>query len=321
VQAGPRESELRSTQTRANAHRFGKSTRSESVERDRSYWVFVAPAALAVLVFIAVPLVYGVSLSLRNFDLSLGTDSPAGLSNYARAVADPGFQMALLRIFVYVAFVVALDFAIGFAEALLLHSLTPRVATFFRGLFLLPILIIPAASATFWRLMMYGVPNVELYRALGIYGLLPPPLGDQTLAFWAIILTVVWAWSPWVFLLLMGGLEGLDASVLEAADVDGASYLQKVRYVIVPMMKPVIFVTLALKAVDSFLTFDFVWIMTTGGPGNATQVSSTYIYLFALKNLNYGYGAAMSMIMLVISAALSVVAVVYWQRSQTGELA
>jgi ABC-type sugar transport system permease subunit len=267
-----------------------------------------------------VPLVYAFVLSLRHFNLNLGTDAPAGLSNYVRALtSDPQFYAALLRTFLYVGIVVSLDFALGFGQALLLYSLKPRLASFFRGVFLLPILVIPAASATFWRLIMYGAPNVELYRATGLYGLLPPPLGDLGLAFPAIILTVWWAWSPWVFLLLLGGLEGLDRSVIEAAEVDGAKYRQVVYHIIVPLMKPVIFVTLAFKAVDSFLTFDFVWIMTGGGPGDATQVASTYIYRSALWQLDYGYGAAMSMIMLVVSAVLSIAAVLYWQRSHPVE--
>ncbi len=260
-----------------------RARRRLGTESDRPYWLFVLPAGAAVFVLIGVPLAYAVGLSFRNFNLLLGTDSPAGLSNYVRALTqDPEFYVALLRTFAYVAVVVSLDFALGFTQALLLHGLTPRLTSFFRGLFLLPILVIPAASATFWRLIMFGAPNVEVYRALGIYGLIPPPLGDLTLAFPAIILTVWWAWSPWVFLLLLGGLEGLDQQVIEAAEVDGASYLQLVRRMILPMMKPVIFVTLAFKAVDSFLVFDFVWIMTGGGPGNASQVVSTIYHALGI---------------------------------------
>lgn len=314
---GPSATQQQSLARRGRRRRAGRRLGTES---DRPYWLFVLPAGAAVVALVGVPLVYAVGLSLRDFNLMLGTDSPAGLSNYVRALTeDPEFYIALLRTFVYVAIVVSLDFALGFTQALLLHGLTPRLTSFFRGLFLLPILIIPAASATFWRLIMFGAPNVEAYRALGIYGLLPPPLGDLTLAFPAIILTVWWAWSPWVFLLLLGGLEGLDQSVIEAAETDGATYLQLVRRIILPMMKPVIFVTLAFKAVDSFLVFDFVWIMTQGGPGNATQVVSTYTYKYAFGQLNYGYGAALSIITLFVSAVLSIVAVLYWQRSQGAE--
>jgi ABC-type sugar transport system permease subunit len=294
--------------------------KSRAVEVEQRYWLFVIPAAIAVLVLIVVPLVFAVGLSLRHFNLLLGTDAPAGLANYVRALTkDPEFYAALLRTFLYVAIVVSLDFVLGFVQALLLYGLSPRLTSFFRGLFLLPILMIPAAGATFWRLVMYGSPNVEIYRAIGIFGAAPPPLGDPNLAFFAIILTVWWAWSPWVFLLLLGGLEGLDRSVIEAAQMDGASYRQIVRRIILPLMKPVIFVTLAFKAVDSFLTFDFVWILTEGGPGHSSQVGTTYIYRYAFGALDYGYGAAMSMIMLVVSAALSIAAVLYWQRNQQGE--
>lgn len=287
-----------------------------------NYWLFLAPAAIVVIALIVVPLGYAVYLSLRHYDLQRGVDEFVGLRNFVEILSggDREFIASLLRTLLYVVVVVAADFVLGFTQALLLFSMRPRVAKFYRMVFMLPILIIPTASAVFWRTTMWSPPNQQFLRTLGLDGIIEPPLGSTNLAFWAIIVTVVWAWSPWVFLLLSGGLDSLDRNLIDAASVDGASYLQRLRHIILPLMKPVIFVTLSFKAVDSFLSFPFVWVMTQGGPGGSTHLMSTYIYEQAFNFLNYGFGSALAVVMLLISSALSVGAVLYWNRTHGKEL-
>nr|WP_249776871.1 sugar ABC transporter permease [Leifsonia sp. C5G2] len=190
----------------------------------------------------------------------------------------------------------------------------PAWAKFWRAVFILPILVIPTASAVFWRNVMYAPHGGEFLKVLGLDGIVPPPLGDPKLAFWAIIVVVVWAWSPWVFILFSTGLDQLDRTVLEASMVDGASYWQRLRTIIFPLMRPVIFVTLSFKALDSFLSFPFVWVLTQGGPGNSTHILSTFIYQQAFNLLDYGNGSAMAIVMLLISGVISVAAVLGWQR-------
>jgi len=281
-----------------------------------NYWWFLVPAMIGVFALIAVPIGFTVYFSLRNFNLQLGSDSFIGFDNYVRLLTgkNADFIAALGRTLFYVVVVIAIDFVLAMSQALLLFSMRSGWAKFWRAVFILPILIIPTASAVFWRNVMYAPHDGEFLRVLGLTDLVAPPLGDPQLAFWAIIITVVWAWSPWVFILLSAGLDQIDKSILEASMVDGASYFQRLRTIILPLMKPVIFVTLSFKALDSFLAFPFVWIMTMGGPGNSTHVLSTYIYQQAFTLLNYGNGSAMAIVMLVISGALSIFAVFIWQR-------
>lgn len=298
----------------ASRHRAALASKGV-VESQTPYWIAIVPAAAAVVALIVVPLGYAFALSLRNYNLLYGFDSPAGLNNYVNALTnDPVFWASLLRTLVYMVVVITLDFVLGFAQAFLLYQLRPRAAAVFRSVFLLPILVIPAASAMFWRLTMWGTPNSEFLRVFGLNNILPPPLGSVTLAFPAIIITVWWAWSPFVFLLIHGGLEGLDQSVIEAAKVDGASYGMIIRKIILPLLKPVIFVALSFKAVDSFLSFPFIWIMTQGGPGDATHLLSTFVYQQAFQQQDYGYGSALAIVMLAISGSLSIVAVSVWQK-------
>lgn len=282
---------------------------------DNAYWYFVLPALIVVAIFFVGPLGFASWLSFREFNLIRNTNTFVGLDNYARVFTDVGFLLALARTIAYVGIVTFVDFIFGFAQALLLFGLSVRFARFFRGVFLLPILLIPSASAMFWRMVMYAPPNVQILRIFGLDGVVPPLLSDPQLAFWGIILTVWWAWSPWVFLLLLGGLESLDRAPIEAARIDGAPYFRIVWHVILPLMRPVIFVTLSFKAVDSFLSFPFVWLMTQGGPGQSTHLLSTFIYEKAFHFLDYGYGSAMAITMLLISGIISIVAVIYWQRA------
>lgn len=283
-------------------------------ERPAAYWLFTLPVLAVLFGLLVIPLGYAFTLSLRNFDLLRSLNTYAGFQNYAAIVRDPAFLMAFLRTLLYVAVVVAADFCLGFSQALLVFVLPNAVGRVLRGVFLLPILLIPSAAAMLWRSVMYGSPFQEFNRVVHL-PLTLTVLGRPSTAFWGIIFTVIWAWSPWVFLLLSGGLQSLEIEPLEAAQVDGASFPRLVWHVILPMMRPVIFVTLSFKAVDSFLTFPFPWVMTQGGPAGSSHVLSTYIYQTSFQFLNYGYGSAMALVMLGIGALLSAsVIVVAWTR-------
>ncbi|MFV0425683.1 MAG: carbohydrate ABC transporter permease [Beutenbergiaceae bacterium] len=300
-----------------NAPEGQKGGQSPGAVTSRYYWWFVAPAGVAVLALFVAPVIYVIWLAMRNYNLLIGTDRFVGVDNLVRAItSDHEFVGSIGRTLIYVVLVVGTDFVVGMIQALLVYELAPRLRKVVRTIFLLPVLLIPAAGAVFWRMVMYGPPNEQLLRIFGLDGVVAPPLSLPTTAFLAIIVTVIWAWSPWVFLLLSGGLDGLDRSILEASEVDGAGYFRRLFSIILPMMKPVIFVALSFKAVDSFLSFPFVWIMTQGGPSGSTHLVSTYIYERAFQFLDYGYGSAMALILLVVSAGLSIAAASYWARTQ-----
>ncbi|KRC51974.1 hypothetical protein ASE16_02605 [Leifsonia sp. Root227] len=271
---------------------------------------------IGVVALIAVPIGFTFYYSLRNYNLQIGSDQFNGVDNYIRLFTGQNgdFIAATLRTFGYVFVVIVFDFVLAMAQALLIFSMKQGWAKFWRAVFILPILVIPTASAVFWRNVMYAPHNGEFLKVLGLDGIVNPPLGDPKLAFWAIIVVVVWAWSPWVFILFSSGLDQIDRSVIEASMVDGTSYFQRLRTIIFPLMRPVIFVTLSFKALDSFLSFPFVWVLTQGGPGDSTHILSTFIYQQAFNLLDYGNGSAMAIVMLVISGVISIAAVLGWQR-------
>lgn len=279
------------------------------------YWLFCLPALLVLIVVIGVPTGYTIKLSLENYSLLTGgAQTFVGLANYTAAFHNSELWHAILRTGIYIVVTGVFDFLIGFAQALLIFHIGGRLAKILKGIFILPILLVPSAAAVFWALVMYGPPFQEFNRLLGL-PLSLPILGTTGTALLGILITVIWAWSPWTFILLSSGLESLNREPIEAASVDGAGFWSIVRYVILPMMRPVIFVTVVFHAVASLNTFAFPWAMTQGGPANSSHVFATFIYHDAFVEYNYGLGAAESVIMLVIGVAAAVLAARLASRS------
>jgi multiple sugar transport system permease protein len=276
-------------------------------------WWFLLPAALAVFGVIVVPLCQVLYLSLFDYNIMQYTYRFIGLGNYVKILFDAEFGWALLRTWWYVAAVVGVDFVYGFLVALLAWQLPLVWSKLFRAIVILPMLLIPSATAMLWRSVIYAPPYAAFDHVFGLpasVNVLASPLS----ALWGIILTAIWGWSPWVFLLLLAGLEGLAAEPLEAAKLDGATFPKLVWHIILPMMKPVIFITVSLKAVDSFLSFTFPWIMTEGGPGGSSHLLSTYIFEKAFKFLDYGYGSSLGVVMLIIAALTSTTVILYARK-------
>ena len=225
--------------------------------------------------------------------------------------------MALGRNIIYVLIVLVFNFIIGFWMALVCNEKFPG-AKLLRGIILIPMLLIPVAAATLWRFMYhpsFGLVN----KLLNLIGLPAKNwLSDPGTALYAVIFTDIWAWTPWMFLILYAGLQGLDKSEVEAAKIDGATYLQRLWYIIIPTMKPVIFSALFLKGIDTFRAFDYVWVMTQGGPGGATHILSTYVYRIAFELLKYGSGSAYAIIVMILTIILSIPVVRYTIRERKG---
>jgi multiple sugar transport system permease protein len=268
------------------------------------YWLFILPAIVITAACLALPLGRGVQISLTNLDFIKNTKSFVGLANYAKALSDVDFYMALVRNIIYVVVVVAFNFVIGLGMALVCNQ---RFAgnKVFRAVIVFPMLLIPTAAAVLWR-FLYNYDLGLINKLLGLFRLRSVNwLGDTRFALMSIVITDIWAWTPWMFLILLAGLEGLPQEPLEAARIDGATGWSLLRLVILPMLRPITRVAVSLKAIETFRTFDYVFVMTRGGPGSSSDILSTFIYKTAFKNLQYGYSTALSLIVLVVLAGLS----------------
>ncbi len=274
--------------------------------QNRTFWMFVLPAVAITLVCLLLPVGRGVHMSLTNLDFIKNSNEFVGLANYGKALSDADFYWSLGRNLVYVVVVVFFNFLIGFGMALVCNRrfAGERVV---RTVLIFPMLLIPVAAATLWRFMYnydIGVINKTLV-SLGIGRV--NWLGNPDLVLYSIIITDIWAWTPWMFLILLAGLEGIPLEPIEAARIDGASGWKLVRWVILPLMRPVTLVAVSLKAIETFRTFDYVWVMSRGGPGSYSEIMSTFVYKQAYKNQAYGYSGAISFLVLALMVAVSVV--------------
>ena len=272
--------------------------------QQKMYKLFVVPAVVITILFLFIPISNGVKMSFTNLDFIKNTDKFVGVANYVKIFSDVDFYKAIGRTIIYVVVVVFFNFIIGFAMALVC-SQEFWGNRMLRAIIILPMLLIPTAAAVLWR-FMYNYDIGVINKVLAIFHIYGPNwLGDMRLSLLSILITDIWAWTPWMFLILFAGVEGLPKETLEAGVIDGATYFQLVRYVIIPIMRPITRVAISLKAIDTFRTFDYVWVMTRGGPGGSSDIMSTFVYNQAFKHLKYGYSAALSLVVLIFMIVLS----------------
>ena len=246
------------------------------------------------------PFVYCIYNSLHFYDLTKpARGTPwVGATNYSLLIQDARFWHSLKITFYFVAAGVSIELALGYVIASLLNEVKARKVLL--PLFLIPMIIPPVVVGLIWRLMYDFTLGIINYL-LGSVGFLPQPwLGTASLAMLSIIITDVWEWTPLMGLILLAGLQALPQEPYEAAKIDGAGMWNVLRYITLPMLKPIILVAVLLRTMDAFKWFDTIYIMTSGGPGIATETASLYSYLIAFNFFNIGKGSAFSIIMIAI---------------------
>jgi len=279
---------------------------SEIDRRDRRFgWLLTAPGLASLTLVITFPLFFTVFVS--GFDYTLlhrSFDTFIGIENYRSAFAENYFGEALWVTLKFVVAVVALEFLIGFTVALMLNSVG-RFKDIYYLILLMPLLINPVVVALIWRMFLHPELGIVNYL-LGLVGIAKVNwLGDPVIAFWTVVLTDIWHQVSFMIVLLLAGLSALPKEPYEAARMDGASTLQSFIHVTLPLMRPVIVVTLLIRLIFAVKTFDLVYVMTRGGPGTATDLISYFIYRSAFFGLDIGQASAISVLLLVIVLALT----------------
>ena len=220
----------------------------------------------------------------------------AGLANYQNLVTDPVFVSSLLLTLNYTAVTVAAELGLGLGVALLLNVDLPWIG-FFRTTLIVPMMMTPIVAALCWKLLLdpdHGV--IDFFLGQHIIW-----LGRPGLALSAVGLASVWQNAPFVCILVLAGLRSLPSEPLEAAAIDGASRLQSFWHVTLPLLRPYLLVALLLRTIFEFRAFDNVYVMTGGGPANATMLLSVYTYQASFVQFDLSLGAAASWVMLVIA--------------------
>jgi ABC-type sugar transport system permease subunit len=279
-------------------------------EEARLAWALVLPAVGAILLVALFPLVWTAweSVHLHNLQMPWLGRPFVGLANYIEALRDPRFWGALGHTAFFAVTSVGLELVLGLWLALAMNRAF-RGRGLVRAAILIPWAIPTVVSALLWRFLFEGqsgVVNAVLVRL----GVLREPLVwfiEANTAWVPVILSDVWKTTPFVALLLLAGLQNIDASLYEAARIDGASAWRQFRFVTLPLLKPAILVALIFRTLDAFRVFDLIYALTGGGPGSSTEPIALYTFNALLQNLRFGYGSALSVIVFGITFGLALV--------------
>ena len=268
------------------------------VNRTWLAWWFMLPAAAFLVLFLAYPLGLGVWISFT--DARIGrTGNFIGLENYEWLWDDSVFWLSVFNTLLYTGVASAIKFAVGLYLAILLNEHLPFKAML-RAVVLIPFIVPTVLSAiAFWWLFdsQFSIISWSM-RKLGLISSNIDFLGDVWNARWSVIFANIWRGVPFVAITLLAGLQTVSPSLYEAATIDGASRWQMFRYITYPLLTPIIAVVMTFSVLFTFTDFQLIWVLTRGGPVNATQLMATLSYQRAILGGNLGEGAAISSAMI-----------------------
>ena len=270
-------------------------------------YLFLAPTILGILTFTAGPVVFSLLLSLFRWNVFSPMEY-LGLANYQRLFTDQRALIGLGTSALFVVFAVTLQMAVGLGLAMVIQS---RLRTWlrysFRTAFLLPMLMSGAATAIVLSYMVhkeFGAVNYYLGR-LGVPAI--PWLTEGSWAMVTIVLSYVWLSMGFTMILFTGGLNNISKEILDAADVDGAQGFTLFRHVTLPLLSPTLLFAAVTGIIGGLQVFDLPYIMTRGGPGDATRTAVMVMYESAFKNMEVGYGSTIAVFLFVVILAVTVV--------------
>jgi len=280
-----------------------------------TFTLMIVPAAVTVLAIIVFPLLYTLWMAVQEY--SMGANAAPrflGLDNYVEAFNNQRFRETIPRTFYFTVLGVVGPAVLGTAAALAFARQFPGRGLL-RTVFSLPMMATPVSIALIWQMMFHpqlGVLNYFL-SVIGISPQLWVYSPSSVIATLAIVET--WQWTPFVMLIVLGGLAALPSEPYEAALIDGASRLQTIRYVTIPLVWPYIMTAVILRAIDALKSFDIIYVMTQGGPGTASETMNIFLYLQAFAFYNIGLSSAVVVIFFVLLLIMSVGLLVTRQKT------
>jgi len=267
---------------------------------------FVLPALIVIALFTIYPVLYAIRISAFQYVLTKPNSHPfIGIKNFEDVVTSYYFKTALINTSVYTIASVAGVIVFGLLVALLLNSKI-RSVNALKIIILLPWAIPAVVAGLMWKWILnsdFGIFNAVLY-SLGAIDSYIPFLADPALAKLSLILAHIWKEGPLAAIFLLAGLQLIPNEYYEAAKIDGGSSLSVFRFITLPLLRPILLVVLVYETMTAILTFDLVYVLTGGGPGDATSLISWFAYAEIFKSLNLGTGIALSIIIALITLVL-----------------
>jgi len=280
-------------------------------------WIFVAPTLLLLVAFAIYPFLRSMYISFTQYSVVVH-EAPVwvGIQNYVDLLTDERMWLYFTITGRYALVTVALQTIVGFGLAMLVRDRF-KGSGFITTLMLVPMMLSPVVVGMFWKLMFnpgFGIFNYLI--GLGRQG--PDWLGDTVLSFWAVVIVDVWMWSPFVMLLCLSGLRAIPEYLYEAAVIDRASSWFQFSRITVPQVMPLLLIAVLFRAVEAIKSFDLVWVLTKGGPGDATELIAVNLYRQAfLGQFRTGRAAALAYIIWMIIIGVSSVLIARINKSRS----
>lgn len=270
------------------------------VKTEKSAWLFMLPAAIIYLSVIVIPVFYSLYISLFKWN-GIGEMSFVGLDNYVNLFSgDKTFHTALVNNLIWIVLTIVVTMTVSLAFAVILNKKF-KGRTFFRGFFYFPCVIAPIAVAIIWR-WIYN-PNIgfinQFFQAIGI-DFSQQWISNQDTSLYAVFIAALWQAIGQPMILFLAGLQAISPDVLEAATIDGAGGVKRFFYITLPLLKDTFVIVIATLITAALKVYDVVQGLTGGGPNDATQMLSTYMYSQVFQYNNVGYGTAVACIMVIM---------------------
>jgi len=272
--------------------------------------LFLLPSIVIISLVCAFPLGYSLFMSFHFWELASPLPRTfGGLGNYIEIVYSVRFWHSLFNSVSIVGVSVTIQIVVGFGLALFLNR-EFRGRSLIVAVFLVPTIIAPVVVAFMWKMLYserFGPINYILHLAWGLRQIswLSRPLP----AVFSVILANAWEWFPLVLLVSLGGLQSIPNDYYDAAKIDGASRWQIVRYIVLPLMSPIILIIALIRVIEDFKLFDIIYVLTHGGPGMSTETLNYYTYLKGFKFFSFGYAGALSYMQLIVVIGIAIVLV------------
>lgn len=269
-----------------------------------SAWLFLAPGLIILGIFVVWPIIYSLPLALTNYSV-IGETKYIGLSNFKRAFNDPSFLASLWNSLLYIIIVPILQ-VISIFMAILVNSKIPGIK-YFRTAYYIPVVTSMVAVALIWNWLLSnnGIINYVLIE-MGIISERVSWLSSAETALYVLMFITMWKGLGYYMMLYLAGLQAIPTDLYEAAKIDGANKFQVILKITIPLLKPYVFFCSLVSLMAAIRVFDEVFVLTKGGPGNATLTSSLYIYQQGFEQFNFGYASALGFIVSIIIGILSI---------------
>lgn len=267
--------------------------------------LFLAPAVLIYVVFMVLPFLNTLYLSLTDWNGFEPVPQFVGLQNYVELFGDEEFWRALRNNAIWAVVGTSAPILLAVPIAVALWSGT-RYMTFFRTIYFIPHILPVVVIAIVWAWIYHPIYGLPVLKGI---------LGSKDTALFGILIPAIWGTYGFVIVVLLAGLQSVNMDLIDASKVDGANAFQRTRHVILPQIAPIMTTITTITLIGAFSVFDIVFIMTSGGPGGATTVLAVQTFSSGFRENRQGYGSAISMVITVISLVLTVLVVKFRERS------